>query len=153
MTNPEGTWAASGIFSNANRLMDAYGVVLQPLCEETGMPRMALEILLFLANNPDFDTAKDICRCRGFKPGIVSFHVDKLVEGGLLSRESIPGDRRKTRLVPTEAAGELIVHGRALQKRFALKLVEGLSHDDLEHFRHCLEVFDQNIHRIRSEGV
>ena len=39
---------------------EAYAAVLKPLCAELSMPQSALDILLFLANNPGYDTARDI---------------------------------------------------------------------------------------------
>ena len=72
------------IFSHANKMTQAYHVMLAPLCREAGMPPLAMDILLFLANNPEHDTAKDICRLRGHKSGIVSVHVERLVNDGLL---------------------------------------------------------------------
>ena len=146
----ERTVTAAQMFLNARQLMEAYTTVLKPLCLETGMPQMAMDILLFLANNPDHATANEICRLRGFKPGIVSVHVDKLVSEGLLQRESVPGDRRKTSLTPTNAASDLIARGRAMQKSFAHQLMEGLSEDELQCFMHCLTVFHRNIDRIRN---
>ena len=95
----EMNFSASKMFGNANRFIEAYHRTLHPLCLETGIPPMALDILLFVANNPENATANDICRCRGLKPGIVSVHVDRLVNCGLLTREEVPGDRRKTLLV------------------------------------------------------
>ena len=89
---------------------------------------MALDILLFIANNPDKSTARDVCQFRGMKPGIVSFHVDRLAAAGLLERRPVPGDRRKTQLVCTEAAADTIRRGRELQKRFAEALLSGQFH-------------------------
>ena len=101
------------MFRNANRFIEAYHAALQPVCRDTGLPPMAVDILMFFANNPESGTAKDVCQCRGFKSGIVSVHVDRLVNEGLLSRREVPGDRRKTRLVCTDAAAEIVERGRA----------------------------------------
>ena len=73
------TLTASAMFANAARFTDAYHAVIAPLCEKTQLPPAAVDILLFLANNPGHDTAAAVCRMRGLKPGIVSFHVDRLV--------------------------------------------------------------------------
>lgn len=62
---------------------------------------------------------------RHLKPGIVSLHVDTLATLGLLERKSVPGDRRKLRLVPTEKAGPIIARGRAMQESFAKTLAPG----------------------------
>ena len=87
------TLTASAMFANAARFTDAYHAVIAPLCEKTQLPPAAVDILLFLANNPGHDTAAAVCRMRGLKPGIVSFHVDRLVTEGYLLRQSVPGDR------------------------------------------------------------
>ena len=147
---PELSLTAPAMFANAARFMDAYHTVLAPLCELTQLPPAAVDILLFLANNPEHDTAASVCRMRGLKPGIVSFHVDRLVTEGYLLRQSVPGDRRKTMLTCTEKAAPIITQGRALQRAFAEQLTGGLSEEDLEHFRRCIAVFDRNIERIRT---
>ena len=42
----------------------AYNAVCKPLCQELGLSQTALDILLFLANNPDYKTARDIVPTR-----------------------------------------------------------------------------------------
>ena len=145
------TLTASAMFANAARFTDAYHAVIAPLCEKTQLPPAAVDILLFLANNPGHDTAAAVCRMRGLKPGIVSFHVDRLVTEGYLLRQGVPGDRRKTMLLCTEKAAPIIAQGRVLQHLFAEQLASGLSEEDLAHFRRCIAVFDRNIERIRTE--
>lgn len=144
---------ASEIFANAARFTDAYYVAIQPLCERSGLPPMAVDILMFLANNPGHGTAGELCRCRGLKPAIVSFHVERLVQEGYLLRQSVPEDRRKTALICTPKAETLIESGRTLQRAFAQSLTEGLSEEDVAHFRRCVFVFTQNIDRIRRSGA
>lgn len=149
----EQNFTASQMFRNANRFIEAYHAALQPVCRDTGLPPMAVDILMFFANNPESGTAKDVCQCRGFKSGIVSVHVDRLVNEGLLSRREVPGDRRKTRLVCTDAAAEIVERGRALQKAFAQKLVDGLSEADVAVFHSCLAAIGNNIEDIRKNGL
>lgn len=149
---PEPLLTASAMFANAARFADAYHAALSPLCAETGLPPAAADILLFLANNPGCETAGAICRMRGLKPAIVSFHIYRLVSEGFLLRQSVPGDRRKTALVLTEKAESVVERGRGLQKAFADRLIDGLSEEDLAHFRRCVAAFDRNIERIRTEN-
>ncbi len=61
----------------------AYSAMCKPLCQELGLSQTALDILLFLANNPDYKTARDIVEVRHIKANLVSMNVDKLVQGGL----------------------------------------------------------------------
>lgn len=149
----EWNFTASKMFNNASQFVEAYHTVLQPLCRELGLSPMAVDILMYIANNPENNTAKDICRFRGLKSGIVSVHVDRLVNEGLLLRLGASGDRRVMRLACTESAAEVVERGRALQKSFAAALLVGLSGKDLEVFRHCLTVLGGNIQKIRKNGI
>ncbi len=149
----DSAFTASMIFGNANRLIEAYHAVLQPICKETGLPPMAVDILMFFSNNPENGTAKELCLCRGLKAGIVSVHIDRLVNEGLLLRQSYPGDRRKTQLVCTEKASAIIEQGRELQKCFARELLIGLSEEDIKVFHKCLTVLGENAEEIRKNGI
>ena len=149
----EWNFTASKMFNGANRFIEAYHTVLQPICKETGLPPMAVDILMFIANNPESGTAKDICRCRGLKTGIVSVHIDRLVNEGLLLRQSVAGDRRKTQLVCTDKANSIIEKGREKQRSFAKSLLDGLSDSDIETFCSCLAVMSLNIEQIRKSGI
>ena len=86
---------ASQVYTYTRRILDAYTVVMQPLSAELDMAPNAVDILLFLANNPGLDTARDICTYRRLKPGIVSFHVDNLVREGYLLRARDPGSKQR----------------------------------------------------------
>ena len=130
--------------------MDAYSAAMQPLSREFAIPQTAAEILLFLANNPENRTAKDICTMRQLKPGIVSLHVDTLVTLGFLERKSVPGDRRKLHLEPTEKASSIIARGRQMQERFAQTLAQGLSPEELSCFARCMETISQNLERAAT---
>ena len=93
---PEPMLTASVMFANAARFADAYHTAIAPLCASTGLPPAAADILLFLANNPGCETAGEICRMRGMKPALVSFHIDRLVGEGYLLRPPVPGARRRS---------------------------------------------------------
>ena len=85
---------------------------------------------------------------RGHKPGIVSVHVERLVNDGLLERQEMPGDRRQTKLVCTEKAQALIERGRQVQRQFGRKMLEGISEEDLATIRRCLARMDNNLDGI-----
>ena len=150
---PKEPMRGATLFSHANKMTQAYHIMLTPLCKEAGLPPLALDILLFLANNPEHNTAKDICRMRGHKSGIVSVHVERLVNDGLLERQEMPGDRRQTLLVCTEKAQPMVEQGRALQKRFSERLTMGLSDADKEALHKAMTLLDNNIEEIRKNGL
>ena len=82
----------------------AYSKKCKPLCQELGLPQTAFDILMFLANNPEYKTASDIVEVRKIKANLVSVNVEKLVQEGYLKRETVKGDRRKTHLICTDKA-------------------------------------------------
>ena len=102
----------------AQKVALAYGAVCKPLCRELGLTQTAFDILLFLANNPSYRTARDIVEVRHIKANLVSVNVDKLVQEGYLTRQPVAGDRRKTALACTPRAQEVIRRGRQLQTAF-----------------------------------
>lgn len=142
---------ATHMFDHSKKLAEAYEKVMQPICKKLDMPKTALDVLMFLANNPEFNTAGDVCRYRNIKAALVSFHVEKLVEAGFVERQAVKGDRRKCRLVCTEKAQPVIKEGRELQKKFAHKLIAGFSDDDMAHFKKCLHIVSNNIDSILKE--
>ena len=52
----EPNFVAATMLRNANKFAEAYYRALQPLCLETDLPPLAVDILLFLANNPAYNT-------------------------------------------------------------------------------------------------
>ena len=53
---------ATHMFDHSKKLAEAYEKVMQPLCKKLDMPKTALDVLMFLANNPEFNTAGDVCK-------------------------------------------------------------------------------------------
>lgn len=138
----------SKALDHATKITEAYHVMLKPLCKECDLPPLALDVLLFLANNPNNATANSMCRMRGVKSGIVSVHIDRLVQAGLLERTVVPEDRRKTRLTPTEKASDLIEKGQKIQCEFAMALRKGVSAEDAEAWQRVMKTIDENISEI-----
>lgn len=132
---------------------DAYAAMLKPLCAELAMPQTALDILLFLANNPGYDTARDICFYRHMKPGIVSFHIDRLVGEGYLARKSDEKDRRVTHLAVTAAAAPIVARGQELQAALGARLTEGLGAEDRTLFWRCVATIAENAKCICREAA
>lgn len=128
----------------------AYEFVFKPLCHDFHMTQTAVNILLFLANNPDCCTAKDIVKYRSIKANLVSFNVAKLVAEGYLERHAIDGDRRSIRLVCTDKASPVIERGRLAQQQFHELITTGLSDEETEQFRRYLLRISKNAETIVS---
>ena len=134
--------------SALSTLMEAYGDYCKPICREIGLPRTAFDILMFLSNNPEHCTAKEISRLRGLKENIISINVNKLVAEGYLEREGDANDRRKIHLKCTGKADVIIQRGRQLQEDFLREIQQGLSAQELRVHHHCLETIAANAKRL-----
>lgn len=129
----------------ARNLLQVYSAKCKPLCQEIGMPQTAFDILLFLANNPECNTARDIVEIRNIKANLVSMNVEKLVKEGYLSRNQSLGDRRKTLLVCTDKAQSIVEKGRLLQEGFREELFRNVDESSRANFFHVMEILEANL--------
>lgn len=132
----------------AHNFSQCYRIRCKPLCREFHIPPTAFDILMFLANNPGHNTAKDIVELRGLKASLVSVNVEKLVQDGYLARESFPGDRRKTVLLCTPRAQPIIERGRRLQNSFFEDIFKDVDAASRENFYHVIEMMEHNLNDI-----
>lgn len=144
---------ASNMYRRSNNFHKAYRKVMEPLGEQYDLLPVAVDIILFLANNPGFPTAGDLCKMRLLKPSLVSFHVDKLVDEGYLTRTVAADDRRKITLKLTDKGNEVAQKGQQLQQEFGEKMAQGIAEDKMKLFVECLEKFDSNLEEISVKGI
>lgn len=72
-----------------------YDQSLEPVCKKYQLTRMELDILLFLANNPGYDTAKDIIERRRLTKSHVSMSLKDLERRVWCKRNIIRVTRRR----------------------------------------------------------
>ena len=134
-----------------NKMAHAYSVMCKPLCQEMKLPQTAFDILMFLSNNPQYKTARDIVEVRKIKANLVSINVDKLVKEGYLERREVAGDRRKTELVCTSQADSIIEKGRLVQKDFKDILFNNMEDSMKEILFKGMEIMEDNLDRILED--
>ena len=135
----------------SRKMIQAYNEIFKPLCHKVKLSQTAIDILLFLANNPEFKTARDIVEVRKIKANLVSVNVDKLVNEGYLERKSVEGDRRKVNLICTEKSKEIIQEGQKLQQSFVEKLFEGMDEDTRKALQKGMAHMEANIEKMLEE--
>ena len=134
----------------AHNFYHAYCIRCNPICRELGMPQTAFDILMFLANNPDYNTAKDIVDLLGLKANLVSVNVERLVRDGYLHRKDFPGDRRKTSLICTRKSQPVIDRGRAVQDNFFEDIFQDVDESSRENFHRVMQAMEHNLHTIMN---
>lgn len=111
----------------------------------------SFQVIMFLANNPEYNTARDLCRMRGIKTGIASVAIEQLIQMGYLERKTDCTDRRIQRLYVTAAADELVRRGREVQHEYA-KLVSGaLTQEEMEQYIRLSEKLHQRIDELERQ--
>lgn len=134
-----------------NKMAHAYSVMCKPLCQKMKLPQTAFDILMFLSNNPQYKTARDIVEVRKIKANLVSINVDKLVKEGYLERREVAGDRRKTELVCTSQADSIIEKGRLVQKDFKDTLFNNMDDSMKKILFKGMEIMEDNLDRILED--
>ena len=113
------------------KLLEVYNDACKPvMTRKLKLPQYSFDILMFLGNNPQYQTARDIVKIRNIKANLISINVEKLVKEGYLRREEIKGDRRKTKLIITEKAHPVIKEGQQLQLRICRSVVDNTTQED-----------------------
>lgn len=130
------------------KFMAAYKAAQKKVCKAWNVPEVSLDILLFLANNPEYTTARDIVEVRNIKANLVSQHVDRLVREGYLCRNEVQGDRRKRGLSLTEKAAPIVEAGRNMQTDFFDTMFYGVSEGEKRAFFATMEIMSQNMDKI-----
>ena len=137
-------------FDTMARAQKGYARLLEPICKKWNLTRNELDVLLFLANNPDFDRAVDIVNHRGLAKSHVSMSVASLESRGMLERNPDPTDRRTVHLQLTEKAKEITAVGCRVQKQFMDYLHQGVTEEQLELMRLFAERVYENIKNIEE---
>lgn len=85
-------------WENQKVVLAYYAQCVKPVCEAHGLTRMEFDILLFLANNPVYDTAADIVRIRMLTKSHVSGALKRLETDGYLYTAYHAGNRKTIHL-------------------------------------------------------
>ena len=124
-----------------------------PLLEREGLAMRDLHVLLFLINNPDRDTARDVVELRGLPKSQVSGAVELLVSRGLLERIPDRTDRRVVRLALTASGQALGREARAIQTACGQDALSALSASEAAQLQLLLEKLLDHMEQQMREGV
>ncbi len=118
------------IFENLNLLKSAYTVCVKPVCRQFGLTQMEFDVLMFLANNSEYDTASDIVRLRRFTKSHVSAALKSLAAREMLETFYREGNRKSIHLRLLPSSGPVVEEGRAAQEQFGKILFADFSQSE-----------------------
>ncbi len=128
-----------------------YNVTMDQAAKKMSVTRTEIDILLFLANNPQYDTAADIVRVRHLTKSHVSTSVASLVRTGMLERVYKEGNSKTIHLNIMPSAQKIINEGRSAQEEFIGVLLDGIDSKDLWLISRVLEHMGENIAKAFDE--
>lgn len=119
------------------------------IMERFSLSAAEVDVLMFLANNPEYNTAAQVSKIRMIPKSHVSLAVNSLSEKGLLIRKS--GENRKSVcLVPSESAAPVIAFGREMQDAFQEALFLGFSAEEKAMFDTLHEKMRKNLENTKK---
>lgn len=115
---------AAEFLLHIRRVIRLYESLNRQVCDTWHITQIETDIIAFLKNNPEKDTARDIVEFRMLQKGNVSQAVEDLIQKGFLARRPDERDRRRIHLSLTERALPIAadigrVRGEFLDRLFA----------------------------------
>lgn len=138
-------------WEHQNAIKTLYAKCVGEICERHDITRMELDILLFLANNPLYDTATDIIEIRYLSKSQVSASIKLLEKRGYVRREYTQDNRKTAHLKICENAAPVIRDGRGAQERFLSIMLQDFSEQDIENMERYFDHMWNNINDYLKE--
>lgn len=124
---------------------DLYQAMIAPVCDKYDMTQAEMIVLLFLANNPQNDTATDIVEKRRMTKSAVSMAARALQEKGLITGEYTGENHRSIHLRVCKNALGIIEDGRKTQDEYLKILTKDFSESERTAFRDYIMRVTDNI--------
>lgn len=133
------------LFMGMRSLFRLYDRMLKKVCTEHALTIAEADIISFLQNNPEKDTAADIVELRMLSKGAVSKAVESLIQKSLLERIPDTEDRRKIHLKLNLQVGPITESIEKVRAEFVNTVLEGFTKEELEVYRDFSDRLFDNI--------
>ena len=117
-----------------------YELLSGEVCERYELTQMEYDILMFLHNNPQFNTAAEIVKVRKSTKSHVSTSLKSLENNGLIRRIQSEDNKKHIEIFLLDKAEEIVEAGINAQKQFAQNVLNGLTEEETQM---CINVFNK----------
>lgn len=135
------------MFENLYVSRELHSVLFHPVCMKYDLTPAELIVLLFLANNREYDTAKDMVHKLKIAKSHVSVSVRRLEERGYLKGCYAGQNHRTIHLQLCDAAESVVTDARCAQQQFLSVSAQGFSEKELDDFRKYLQRVTDNVNQ------
>lgn len=143
----------TNLWEHQNEMKALYSKCVGGVCKKYGIARIELDILLFLANNPAYDTATDIVEIRYLTKSQVSSAIKHMEGCGYLCKEYREDNRKTAHLHICDIASEIVADGRTAQRRFFEIMTEGIPQSELAAMKRCINRISENINCYLKNAI
>ncbi len=123
----------------------------QPLCAEFGLSSREIDVLSFLYNNSELNTARDVTERLKIAKSNLSPMLDRLEKNGWLCAEPDPESRRLKRLVLRREREQELKRLIEYQNVFFNIFTQGFTVEEIETLRNLLARMDANVLNALAE--
>ena len=128
-------------FWNQHKTITSYYELLSSrICDQYGLTQMEYDILMFLHNNPQHNTAAEIVKIRKSTKSHVSTSLKKLENKGFIERIQSEDNKKHIEIVLLDKAELIVEAGINVQKQFAQNVLSGLTEEETHM---CIKVFNK----------
>ena len=117
-----------------------YELLSGEVCDRYELTQMEYDILMFLHNNPQHNTAAEIVKVRKSTKSHVSISLKNLESKGLVERIQSETNKKHIEIVLLDKAELIVEAGINAQKEFAQDVLSGLTEEEK---RMCINVFNK----------
>ena len=121
-------------------ITSCYELFTRKVCDRYQLTQMEYDILMFLHNNPKYNTAADIVKIRKSTKSHVSTSLKALENKGLIERIQSTRNKKHIEIVILNKAESIIEDGMKAQKEFAKNALDGLTEEEKYM---CMAVFNK----------
>lgn len=121
-----------------------YEKYTQSTREQFQLTRIQFDILMFLHNNPQFDTAADMVKVRRLTKSQVSVALKDLEDRGFVRSDYADGNKKSRHLCILPAASDIISAGKQAQIEFGQLLFRGFTASEKQSFQKMFQRIYEN---------
>lgn len=123
----------------------AYSAKITECAKKFGLTKVELDILLFLSNNPDYNTAKDISTYRSITKSHVSKSIENLLEINYIKTKPSENDKRRIEIFLLPNSHKAVKAGRQLQDSFMEKILKNITDEEKIFLKNIFERIIKNL--------
>lgn len=124
----------TALWEGKQALQTLYKRYLEKVGEKFGLSKTEMDILLFLKNNPEYDSASEIVQHIFISKAHVSLTLRSLQEKGYVQASYAGENRRTLHLKLLEKAEQVVEEGQNAQRRYYRDMMSGIEQEDRKYF-------------------